>query len=93
MGKDSVPSDYDYYLGMIGMHGIPIANKAVSKADVILNIGSRFGDRAINPFTNGCAKEIIHIDIDPAEIGKFELLIPVVGDAKDILFSNSMIDH
>ncbi|NLZ47431.1 MAG: biosynthetic-type acetolactate synthase large subunit [Clostridiales bacterium] len=94
MGKDSVPSDYDYYLGMIGMHGIPIANKAVSKADVILNIGSRFGDRAINPFTNGCAKEIIHIDIDPAEIGKnLNSLIPVVGDAKDILSQlNSMIE-
>lgn len=93
MGKDAVPSDYDHYLGMVGMHGIPVANKAASKADVILNIGSRFGDRAINPFTNGSPKEIIHIDIDPAEIGKnLNSLIPVVGDAKDILSQlNSMI--
>lgn len=93
MGKDAVPSDYEHYLGMVGMHGIPLANKAASKADVILNIGSRFGDRAINPFTNGTPKDIIHIDIDPAEIGKnLNSLIPVVGDAKDILSQlNSMI--
>ena len=94
MGKDSVPSDYEHYLGMVGMHGMAIANMAASRADVILNIGSRFGDRAITPFNSGETKEIIHIDIDSAEIGKnLSSLIPVVGDAKDILSQlNSMIE-
>lgn len=95
LGKDSVDSfsDNDRYLGLIGMHGFVSANKAVSRADVILCIGTRFGDRAIAPFKNGPHKEIIHIDIDPAEIGKsLNTLIPVVGDAKDILSQlNTMV--
>ncbi|WP_163191652.1 biosynthetic-type acetolactate synthase large subunit [Clostridium thermarum] len=93
LGKDSVESSYDRYLGLIGMHGFVSANKAVSRADVIICIGTRFGDRAIGPFKTGHHKDIIHIDIDPAEIGKsLSTLIPVVGDAKDILSQlNTMI--
>lgn len=88
LGKDSVDCtiESDRYLGLIGMHGFVSANKAVSKAEVIICVGTRFGDRAISPFKNGPHKEIIHIDIDPAEIGKsLNTIIPVVGDAKDIL--------
>jgi acetolactate synthase-1/2/3 large subunit len=95
LGKDSVDSasDRERYLGLIGMHGFISANKAVSKADVVICIGTRFGDRAIGPFKNGPHKDIIHIDIDPAEIGKsLYTLIPVVGDAKDILSQlNTMV--
>ncbi|WP_139905249.1 biosynthetic-type acetolactate synthase large subunit [Clostridium thermarum] len=93
LGKDSVESSSDRYLGLIGMHGFISANKAVSRADVIICIGTRFGDRAIGPFKTGHHKDIIHIDIDPAEIGKsLSTLIPVVGDAKDILSQlNTMI--
>jgi acetolactate synthase, large subunit (EC 2.2.1.6) len=86
MGKDSIEASYEGYLGLIGMHGTAIANKVLSKADVVLCIGMRFGDRAVSPFKGTPHKEIIHIDIDAAEIGKtLDTCIPVVGDAKEIL--------
>lgn len=93
MGKDSAANDYYYNLGLIGMHGSSAANKALSRADVVVCIGTRFGDRAVMSFKNSGHKEIIHIDIDAAEIGKnLPTSIPVVGDAKEILTQlNEMI--
>ncbi|MDP4090395.1 MAG: biosynthetic-type acetolactate synthase large subunit [Bacillota bacterium] len=93
MGKDSVEDSYDGNFGLIGMHGCAAANRVLSKADVIVCIGTRFGDRAVAPFKGSPRKEIIHIDIDAAEIGKTLVTsIPVVGDAKEILIQlNEMI--
>jgi len=86
MGKDGINADNPCYIGLIGTHGFSHTNKAVSKADVIVLLGTRIADRAtIGPnFAKGA--EIIHIDIDPAEIGKnLGPSIPVVGDLKNIL--------
>lgn len=74
-------------LGMIGMHGMPYANYAVHHCDLLIAVGTRFGDRAtglLSKFAKNA--KIIHIDIDPAEIGKnVNADVPIVGDAKKIL--------
>lgn len=87
MGISSISPNYDLNLGMIGMHGEECANKAMNKSDVLLLIGARVGDRAIMSPMGLCkSTTIVHIDIDPAEIGKnMDTDIPLVGDAKIIL--------
>jgi acetolactate synthase I/II/III large subunit len=86
MGKDCLPYDDYHYIGLIGMHGFAYANRALSNSDVVILIGTRLGDRTIGGQSLLNNTEIIHIDVDPAEIGKnFEAILPVVGDAKDIL--------
>ncbi len=75
------------YLGMIGKFGRSYANRAVGEADLILLCGARVGDRAI-ALPNQIAEQakIIHIDVDPAEIGKnMRVDIPIVGDIKQVL--------
>ena len=95
MGKGAVPEDEDYSLGMLGMHGRLVANKNINKADVLIAIGTRFSDRTtgrLDQFLPNGTK-VIHIDIDPAEIGKnVDVDIPIVGDAKNILkmFNNEL---
>lgn len=72
---------------MMGMHGMAYANMAVQNADLILAVGMRFDDRA-TANTKGFAPhaQIIHIDIDPAEIGKnIPVDVPIVGDVKNVL--------
>ena len=87
MAKGCVDEESKYYIGLIGSHGFSYANKAVQNADVLILIGTRIADRA----TAGSKyfardADIIHIDIDPAEIGKnLGINIPVVGDCKNIL--------
>jgi len=87
MGKGSIPFNHELYLGMIGSHGVYAANQAMRNADFLLILGARAGDRAMG--TNyDFAKDsvVVHIDIDPAEIGKnIGVDIPVVGDVKLIL--------
>lgn len=87
MGKDGLPSKYPYNVGLIGSHGFKYANKAIASADVLILVGTRVADRATGGSKSfGKAADIIHIDIDPAEIGKnLNALIPVVGDCKTIL--------
>ncbi|WP_136479135.1 biosynthetic-type acetolactate synthase large subunit [Acetivibrio thermocellus] len=87
MGIGSVPYDYELNLGMLGTHGVYIANYAVNNADLLIIIGARVADRAIsNPQQISKRKQIVHIDIDPAEIGKnIDVSIPVVGDVKQVL--------
>ncbi len=87
MGISAIPSDYPLDYGMIGMHGVKVANYAVSRSDVLILVGTRIGDRSVpNPNNISKRKTVIHIDIDPAEIGKnVEATIPVVGDVKLIL--------
>ena len=87
MGKDGIQTKYLYNIGLIGSHGFIYANKAVAKADVLILVGTRVADRATGGSKSfGKMADIIHIDVDPAEIGKnLSVLIPVVGDCKKIL--------
>jgi len=82
-------------LGMLGMHGTTEANLAISNADLLIAIGARFDDRVTGRL-DSFAKDakVIHIDIDPAEVGKRKIVdIPIVGDVKRILtVLNKMVD-
>jgi len=87
LGIGSFPESHILSYGMIGMHGMAYANMGVSNADVVIAIGMRFDDRATAKVA-GFAPEatIIHIDIDPAEIGKNVAVdVPIVGDVKVVL--------
>lgn len=87
MGKGAFPSNHPNYVGMIGTHGFPHANEAVKMSDLVIFIGARIADRAaggtqIMPEN----MKIVHIDVDPAEIGKIVgTHIPLVGDLREIL--------
>lgn len=87
MGISLFPSEHPHYLGMLGMHGVKSANRAVNECDTLILIGARVGDRAVrSPSFLAENKKIIHIDIDPAEIGKnIPVDIPLVGDCRSIL--------
>lgn len=87
MGISVFSDDNPLYFGMLGMHGVKSANQAVKDCDVLLLVGARVGDRAVKtPLTLEETTKIIHIDIDPAEIGKnVSTDVPLVGDAKLVL--------
>ena len=87
MGLGGFPEDHNLSLGMLGMHGTAYANFAVTESDVLIAIGARFDDRVTGKIDEFAPHaKIIHIDIDPASIGKtVRVDIPVVGDAKNIL--------
>ncbi|AZO93155.1 biosynthetic-type acetolactate synthase large subunit [Halocella sp. SP3-1] len=87
MGLGSFPGDDQLSLGMPGMHGTRYANYAFCETDLIIAIGTRFDDRVTGRLDKFASQaEVIHIDIDPAEISKnVEILIPIVGDAKNIV--------
>ncbi|MDR0304883.1 MAG: biosynthetic-type acetolactate synthase large subunit [Chitinispirillales bacterium] len=87
MGLGAFPGNHKQYLGMVGMHGSVAANTALHGSDLIIAVGVRFDDRVagnIEQFAPNA--EIVHIDVDPAEISKIITAnIPVVGDAKSVL--------
>jgi len=87
MGIASIPTTNPLYYGMLGSHGVKAANFAIANADVILVLGSRIADRSVaRPQKMSAKASIIHIDIDPAEIGKnASAKIPIVGNIKTIL--------
>ena len=87
MGLSLLPTHHPLNLGMIGAFGNVAANKALAKSDLLVMIGSRVADRAIlSPEEVQRRMTIIHIDVDPAEIGKnMRAEIPVVGDVESIL--------
>ena len=87
LGLGSFPGDHELALGMIGMHGTTYANYAANEADLVIAAGMRFDDRVTgNPLKFLPNANIIHIDIDPAEIGKNKLIdVPIVGDVKNVL--------
>ena len=87
MGLGSFPETHPLSLGMLGMHGTPYANYAISVADLIIALGARFDDRVTGKLSEFASQaEVIHIDIDPAEIGKnIQVDIPIVGDLKRVL--------
>lgn len=87
MGLGSVSPDEATYLGMLGTYGNQRANEMANQADLILALGTRFDDRIINaPNLFAKKAKIIHVDIDPAEIGKnIKVEVPIVGDIKNVL--------
>lgn len=87
MGISVFSDDNPLFFGMLGMHGVQSANKAVNDCDVLFLVGARVGDRAVRtPLTLEKTTKILHIDIDPAEIGKnVGADYPLVGDAKLVL--------
>jgi acetolactate synthase-1/2/3 large subunit len=87
MGIGAIRGEDRLTMGMIGTHGCTLANQTMKDCDLLILIGARVGDRAVTqPNFLAETKKIIHIDIDPAEIGKnIEVNIPLVGDAKKIL--------
>ena len=82
-----MPSDHELYLGMLGTHGKPAANRALHEADLVIVCGARLGDRAVAaPDQMSKRTTVIHIDIDPAEIGKnVKTAIPIVGDMMNVM--------
>ena len=87
MGKGSFPETHPLSLGVLGMHGRREANHAVTESDLLIAVGTRFSDRSTGMVSCFAPEaKVIHIDIDPAEIGKnVRAHIPVVGDAKRVL--------
>ena len=87
LGKGSFPEEDELSLMMAGMHGTKFANLALTETNLIIGIGVRFDDRVTGKLSEFAKNaEIIHIDVDPAEIGKnVKVKIPIVGDAKNVL--------
>ena len=86
MGIGSMPTAHPMYFGMVGNNGKAYANRAMNESDLLVMVGARVADRAVNqPDLITENKVLIHIDVDPAEIGKnCGPTIPIVGDAKNI---------
>jgi acetolactate synthase-1/2/3 large subunit len=87
MGIGSFPDKHKQHLGMPGMHGTVPAVLGLQKSDLLITLGARFDDRVTGD-TKSFAKEakVIHVDIDPAEIGKIRFAdVPIVGDAKEVI--------
>ncbi len=89
LGLGSIHGDHPQFYGMAGMHGTVTANDAICQTDLLINIGARFDDRLTgNLATFAPNAKIIHIDIDPAEIGKnVPTDVPIVADAKEALYA------
>ncbi|MCL4553999.1 MAG: biosynthetic-type acetolactate synthase large subunit [Actinobacteria bacterium] len=87
MGKGSFPEDHHLWIGMPGMHGAKYTNYTMTDTDLLIAVGVRFDDRVTGKLSAFATKaQVIHIDIDPAEIGKNKAVdVPVVGEAKSIL--------
>lgn len=94
-GIGAFPENHPLALGWLGMHGYAHCNFAIQECDVLLGVGLRFDDRIIGKSDQFAPNaQIIHIDIDPAEIGKnVHTELPIVGDARQVLHDlNALID-
>ncbi|GAB4280738.1 MAG: acetolactate synthase large subunit [Coriobacteriia bacterium] len=87
MGKGAFPETHHLSLGMPGMHGAKYTNYSITETDLLIAVGVRFDDRVTGKLASFATKaKVIHIDIDPAEIGKNVAAdVPIVGDAKNVL--------
>jgi acetolactate synthase-1/2/3 large subunit len=87
MARGAFPDDHRLALGMPGMHGLYTATTAIQKSDVLVSLGARFDDRVTgNPDAFAPQAKVIHVDVDPAEIGKVRVPeVPIVGDARSVL--------
>jgi acetolactate synthase-1/2/3 large subunit len=87
MARGAFPDSHELCLGMPGMHGMYTAVTAMQRADLLVALGARFDDRVtgkLSAFAPGA--KIVHVDIDPAEIGKNRVAdVPIVGDCRDVL--------
>lgn len=87
MALGSFPDSHELHMGMPGMHGTVPAVAALQRSDLLIAIGARFDDRVtgdVDTFAPGA--QVIHADIDPAEVGKIrEVTVPIVGDAREVL--------
>ena len=96
MGLGAFPGTHPHSLGMLGMHGTYEANMAMHHADVIFAVGARFDDRVTNDPEKFCkSARIIHLDVDPASIGKtIPVEVPLIGDAaKTLTALNQLLDQ
>lgn len=86
MGIGVMPTEHPLYYGMVGNNGKAYANRAMNESDLLIMVGARVADRAVSqPDLITRNKVLVHIDVDPAEIGKNAgPSIPLVGDAKHI---------
>lgn len=86
-GLGAFPETHPLSIGMLGMHGTAYANFAVNECDLLIAVGARFDDRVTGKASEFVPKaKIIHIDVDPAEIGKVKMPdVPIVGDVKNVL--------
>ncbi len=89
MGKGAFDEHHPLALGMLGMHGTAYANFAVSECDLLIAVGARFDDRVTGKLDEFASRaQVIHIDIDPAEVGKNRTpQVPIVGDVRQVLIS------
>jgi acetolactate synthase-1/2/3 large subunit len=89
LGKGAFDETSDLALGMLGMHGRKVSNDYINESDLLIAIGVRFSDRTTGRLDSFAPDtKVIHIDIDPAEIGKnVEVDLPIVGDARNTLSS------
>ena len=89
MGISTMPTEHPLYFGMVGNNGKAYANRAMNECDLLIVMGARLADRAIQQLNmNALAEErtVVHIDVDPAEIGKIMgPTIPIVGDIRHIM--------
>jgi acetolactate synthase I/II/III large subunit len=87
MARGAMPDEHPLCLGMPGMHGNYTAVTSLQKADLLITLGARFDDRVTgNPATFAPNAKVIHVDIDPAELGKVRRPdVPIVGDAKFVI--------
>lgn len=95
LGKGAIDETDDLALGMLGMHGRKVSNDYINESDLLIAIGVRFSDRTTGRLDSFVpSTKVIHIDIDPAEIGKnVDVDLPIVGDAYNVLTSlNGLFD-
>jgi acetolactate synthase-1/2/3 large subunit len=87
MGKGAFEETHPLAVGMLGMHGTAYANFAVSECDLLIAVGARFDDRVTGKLDEFASRaKVIHIDIDPAEVGKNRAPeVPIVGDVRQVL--------
>nr|YP_009395867.1 acetohydroxyacid synthetase large subunit [Herposiphonia versicolor]ARW64847.1 acetohydroxyacid synthetase large subunit [Herposiphonia versicolor] len=87
MGKGVIDENNDLSLGMLGMHGTAYANFAISECDLLIALGARFDDRVTGKLDEfACNAKVIHIDVDPAEVGKNRIpQVAIIGDLKNIM--------
>ena len=92
-GKGAFPDGHALSLGMPGMHGWAHVNRAIQECDVLLNVGGRFDDRVTGKASTFAPRAtVIHVDIDPSEIGKnVKTAVPIVGDARAVLAA--LLEH
>ena len=95
MARGAFPDSHELHLGMPGMHGSVAAVGALQKSDLLISLGARFDDRVTGHLASFAPEaKVIHVDIDPAEIGKNRQAdVPIVGDCKEVISELIMMLH